>query len=122
LTVVFQNRNRRVTPQRLEDRRDEIENWELKTGNCKMPKAKPAKRSRHIQRYDGEGWEVKSKVPFQITCCDCGLVHTLVIVAGREGAVIGIAAKRDNRCTGQRRRQLRKAGKMMRGKMMRTGN
>lgn len=66
-------------------------------------------RSRHIQRQDGEGWHVESRVPFQITCCDCGLVHTLVLVAGKKGAKIGIAAKRDNRCTGQRRRQMGKA-------------
>jgi len=72
-----------------------------------MPESKPEKRSRYIQRHDGEGWEVKSKVPFQITCCDCGLVHTLVIVAGRKGAAIGIAAERNNRSTGQRRRQLK---------------
>lgn len=63
-------------------------------------------RSRYIQRQDGEGWAVYSKVPFQITCCDCGLVHTMVLVAGRKGSPIGIAAKRDVRCTAQRRRHV----------------
>lgn len=56
---------------------------------------------RYIQRKDNEGWEVKSKTPFQIACCDCGLVHTFVLVAGKKGEPIGIAARRDNRATGQ---------------------
>jgi hypothetical protein len=61
-------------------------------------------KSRHIQRRDNEGWSVQSRVPFQISCCDCGLTHTFVLVAGRRGAAIGIAAKMDNRVTGQLRR------------------
>ena len=67
--------------------------------------------SRFVQRHDNEGWEEKSKVPFQITCCDCGLVHTFVLVAGRKGTPIGIAAKRDKASTAQRRRQLKAKAK-----------
>jgi len=37
---------------------------------------------------------------FKLACCDCGLVHQVVIEEGK----VGIAAKRDNRATGQRRR------------------
>jgi len=66
---------------------------------------------RYIQRKDNEGWTVNSKVPFQISCCDCGLVHTFVLVAGKKGTPIGIAAKRDNRATGQRRRHQQKKSK-----------
>lgn len=60
------------------------------------------------QRYDGEGWAEKSKVPFQIICCDCGLVHTMVVVAGRKGAPVGIAAKREPKLTTARRKALKK--------------
>jgi hypothetical protein len=59
--------------------------------------------SRYIQRLDNEGWTEKSGVPFKLACCDCGLVHQVVIVA--DGEDIGIAARRDNRATGQRRRR-----------------
>lgn len=64
------------------------------------------KRSRFIQRYDGEGWDQKDGQPFNMVCCDCGLVHTVVVMAGKEKdkGLIGFAVKRDNRSTGQRRR------------------
>lgn len=39
----------------------------------------------------------------RIACCDCGLVHTL-IVHGTEKGVARISFKRDNRTTGQFRR------------------
>jgi len=59
--------------------------------------------SRYTQRKDGEGWEVKAGQAFKIACCDCGLVHQVVIVI--DDGKVGIAAKRDNRATGQRRRK-----------------
>lgn len=49
---------------------------------------------RVIQRIDGEGWSQRSKRPFRIICCDCGLVHTMVLSIGKNGW-IGIAAKRE---------------------------
>lgn len=58
-----------------------------------------------VQRQDNEGWAVKSHEPFKIACCDCGLVHVFVLISGKPGREIGIAARRDNRATGQRRRQ-----------------
>jgi len=60
------------------------------------------------KRENGEGWEIKNRIPFKISCCDCGLVHNLVIVAPntRKGAVLGIAAERNERATGQKRRHL----------------
>jgi len=60
--------------------------------------------SRYIQRIDGEGWEVKAGEIFKLACCDCGLVHQVVIVVNK--GKVGIAAKRDNRATGQRRRRM----------------
>jgi hypothetical protein len=59
--------------------------------------------SRYTQRKDGEGWEVKPGEIFKLACCDCGLVHQVVIVI--EDGKVGIAAKRDARATGQRRRK-----------------
>lgn len=59
--------------------------------------------SRYTQRKDSEGWEVKPGEVFKLACCDCGLVHQVVIVI--EDGKVGIAAKRDARATGQRRRK-----------------
>lgn len=67
--------------------------------------------SRFVQRKDNEDWEVYSKVPFKIACCDCGLVHTFALVAGKKGTPISIAAQRDRRSTGQRRRHQKKKTK-----------
>jgi hypothetical protein len=53
--------------------------------------------ARYKQRIDGEGWEVKPGQVFKLACCDCGLVHQVVIVI--DGGKVGIAAKRDNRTT-----------------------
>jgi hypothetical protein len=63
---------------------------------------------KYVKREDGEGWEIKNRIPFKIGCCDCGLVHNLVIVAPkmRKGAVLGIAAERNERATGQKRRHI----------------
>ena len=61
-------------------------------------------KTKYTQRRDGEGWEEKSHRVFKLACCDCGLVHDVVIVAGKPGRKVGIAAKRNTRSTGQRRR------------------
>lgn len=53
---------------------------------------------------DGEGVEFKSKVIWKFMCCDCGLVHDMVLVAGRKGSPIGLAARRNNRATAAARR------------------
>lgn len=39
--------------------------------------------TRYIQRKDGEGWAQKAGEVFRIACCDCGLVHDLVVTNGR---------------------------------------
>lgn len=59
--------------------------------------------TRYVQRTDNEGWVVTPGEVFKIACCDCGLVHQVVIVV--EGGKVGIAARRDRRATGQRRRK-----------------
>lgn len=60
--------------------------------------------TKYIQRYDGEGFEVPVDEIYRIRCCDCGLVHDVAfsIVDGK----LGMAARRNNRSTGQARRRL----------------
>jgi len=62
--------------------------------------------ARYTQRVNGEGWEIQNRVPFRISCCDCKLVHNVVVSSSRlrKGVVIGIAAERNERATGQKRR------------------
>lgn len=62
---------------------------------------------RFVQRKDGEGFVVNSGEVHRIECCDCGLVHDFVFVS-EDGKPIGIAAARNARSTGQRRRQARR--------------
>jgi hypothetical protein len=52
---------------------------------------------------DGEGITLKSKEAFFLSCCDCGLVHKIALVASRSGE-IGFALMRDKRRTAQLRR------------------
>lgn len=56
------------------------------------------------QIIDGEGISIRSKKIFKLACCDCGLVHDVVIAAGRKGTEVGLAMRRNKRATGQRRR------------------
>lgn len=58
---------------------------------------------KYRQRQNNEGWTETSGQAFRLACCDCGLVHDVVLVKGR-GKEIGIAARRNNRATAQRRR------------------
>lgn len=62
-------------------------------------------RMRYKQMQDEEGFVVKSKQLMRWACCDCGLIHDIVFVAGRKGSDIGVAARRNKRATGQRRRK-----------------
>ena len=55
---------------------------------------------------DGEGLELSATGEvFRLACCDCGLVHD-VAVALEENGKIGIALRRNQRATGQRRRRM----------------
>jgi hypothetical protein len=58
---------------------------------------------KYVERFDDEGFEVPSGELYRIACCDCGLVHDFVFVS-EDGKNIGIAARRNNRSTAQRRR------------------
>ncbi len=62
--------------------------------------------TKYKQRTDNEGFEVPSGEVYRIACCDCGLVHDFVFVS-QDGLPVGIAARRNGRATGQRRRSMR---------------
>ena len=60
---------------------------------------------KYINREDCEGIEIDPKIGVhRIACCDCGLVHDMA-VAVEENGNIGLAFKRNNRATSQRRRR-----------------
>lgn len=45
------------------------------------------------QIVDGEGFYLKSEEVFKLKCCDCGLVHKMVLVS-EDGNDIGVAMER----------------------------
>ncbi len=60
--------------------------------------------AKYPRLIDGEGIELKSKETWKLMCCDCGLVHDMVLVAGRKGSPIGLAVRRNKRATASARR------------------
>ena len=59
---------------------------------------------------DGDGWAVKNGKRFRMACCDCGLVHNMIVYTEhlRKGRLIGMATERNERSTGQKRRHMKK--------------
>ena len=64
--------------------------------------------SKYKQRQDGEGFVVPLGEVYRLACCDCGLVHDVVWVYDEKTGELGMAAKRNNRATAQRRRSVKK--------------
>lgn len=64
-------------------------------------------KTKYQKRTDNEGFEVPNGEIYKLACCDCGLVHQIVILAPgvKKGSPLGFAAKRDNRATAARRRR-----------------
>lgn len=80
--------------------------------NATLPAgAKGANLTKFTQRRDGEGFAVPSGAVFRLACCDCGLVHDVVLVS-EDNKPVGIAAARNHRATRQRRRSQTVKGKM----------
>lgn len=71
---------------------------------CEMQRA----RMRYKFIVDGVGFSMKSKERFRLACCDCGLVHDMVLVSGR--GVVGVAMKRNKRATTMRRKMAARPG------------
>ncbi len=63
--------------------------------------------TRYIQRTDGDSWAIPSGEITRIACCDCGLVHDMVLVSSNKKP-IGIAVRVNRRATAARRRKPQK--------------
>lgn len=63
--------------------------------------------TRYKQRQDGEGFIVPLDKIYRLACCDCGLVHDIVLSYDKKLNRLGMATKRNNRATAQRRRFMR---------------
>lgn len=63
-------------------------------------------RGKYDQLVDGVGDTVPANQKWRLACCDCGLVHDIVLVpgVGKEKHLIGIAVRRNARSTAARRR------------------
>lgn len=57
------------------------------------------------QMIDGVGVSLRSRRVFQMACCDCGLVHDMVVVPGK-GGWFGLAVKRNKKATNDRRKEV----------------
>jgi hypothetical protein len=68
------------------------------------------KRKRYRVLADGEGVALRSTERFKFACCDCGLVHNMVIVS-RRGGHVAFAVERNARATAARRREARRKKK-----------
>lgn len=55
---------------------------------------------------DCEGVAIDSGEPFRFACCDCGLVHNVVIVS-QDNKPVGFAVKRDKQATVDRRKTMK---------------
>ena len=79
---------------------------ERKRMEAAFTKPRLQKMTKYTQRQDNEGFEVPNGEVYKLACCDCGLVHQIVIIAPgiKKGTPLGMAAKRDNRATAARRR------------------
>lgn len=56
----------------------------------------------YVQRQDREGFEIPSGEVYRLACCDCGLVHDIVVMSHDE-LPIGFAASRNETETRARR-------------------
>ena len=67
-------------------------------------------KSRYVTVGDDNRIEVVPNTKFilQLACCDCGLVHDILIEVNAQGMTMEIS--RNNRSTGQRRRYMRVRG------------
>jgi len=74
---------------------------------------------KYEQVIDGRGFAIRSRQKWRLACCDCGLVHDVVVVSGK-GGWLGVAMRRNKRSTAFRRakvpRRLASSGKPMCGK------
>ena len=64
--------------------------------------------SRYRTLKSVDDFTVRSHEKFRFSCCDCGLVHDMLMVASPKGRVIGVAIERNERATAAMRREMQK--------------
>ena len=65
---------------------------------------------KYVQRYDEEGFVVPLDELYRLACCDCGLVNDVVWSYDKKTKELGMAVRRNNRATAQRRKSIKKEG------------
>jgi hypothetical protein len=70
---------------------------------------------KYTQHMSGDAWAEKNCHPFVVVCCDCGLVHKMVVSIPKvhAGKRIIILCERDNRRTAARRRNAKFIGMVL---------
>jgi len=63
-----------------------------------------AKTGGFTQIIDGVGLEIPNSQHFRLACCDCGLVHDVVVVTQAGTEELGLAMRRNKRSTTMRRK------------------
>jgi hypothetical protein len=63
-------------------------------------------KAKYKQRKDGECFEIPVGVKYRIACCDCGLVHDVVFLID-DKCKLYMAAKRNNKSTAMRRKNIK---------------
>jgi uncharacterized Zn finger protein len=71
--------------------------------------------NRYRQEQDGVPFEMPKGAIYRIACCDCGLVHDVIVRNKRD--TVRVTAWRNNRSTGQRRRIVNNSDKKTRAKI-----
>lgn len=61
---------------------------------------------RYAVMIDGEGYEMPANERFRFACCDCGLVHDMVVATLSKRKTFGFAVQRNKRATTWRRKWL----------------
>ena len=62
--------------------------------------------SRYKQIYDGQGFKMPANKLWRFACCDCGLVHDVVLVS-HDGKSVGLAMRRNKKATKKRRKGMK---------------
>ena len=58
----------------------------------------------YTQIVDGVGLEIPNGARFRLACCDCGLVHDVVVVTEAGTEELGLAMRLNKRSTTMRRK------------------
>jgi hypothetical protein len=63
--------------------------------------------TKYVQRYDEEGFVVPLDELYRLACYDCGLVHDVVWSYDKKTKELGMAVRKNNKATAQRRKNIK---------------